>query len=68
MELIIISILVGIAIGLVVVSALKSQLKSVSHQSDAGSYQVSGSLKLSASSDTYLYQNTTRIPRAKPKK
>ena len=68
MELLLISILIGVAIGLVVVSALKSQLKSVVSQTNAGSYEVAGSLKLSASSDTYLYQNTTRVPRAKPKK
>ena len=68
MQLVLISILIGVAIGLVIVSALKAQLKTVVRQTNAGSYEVAGSLRLSANSDTYLYQNTTRIPRAKPKK
>lgn len=68
MNILIISILVGVGIGLVVVSVLKGQLKTVARQSGAGSYQVAGSLSLRVSTDTYLYQNTTRIPRSKPKK
>lgn len=68
MPLWLISLIIGVVIGLVVVSVLKSQLKSVSHQSGAGSYQVDGSLRLTVSTDMFLYQNTTRIPRAKSKK
>lgn len=68
MPLWLISIIIGVVIGFIVVSALRSQLKSVSQQSGAGSYQVEGSLRLTASTDVFLYQNTTRIPRNKPKK
>lgn len=68
MPLWLISIIVGVVIGFIVVSVLKMQLKSVAHQSGAGSYQVDGSLKLTLSTDTYLYQNTTRIPRPKNNK
>jgi len=68
MELIFISIAIGIVIGLIVVSILKGQLKTVASQSGAGYYQVSGSLHLSVSTDVFLYQNTTRIPRPKNNK
>lgn len=67
MQLLLISIAIGIVIGLIVVSVLKSQLKTVVSQSGAGSYQVDGSLRLTVSTDMYLYQNTTRVPRAKNK-
>jgi len=68
MNLILVSLVIGVVIGFIVVSVLKGQLKSVVHQSGAGSYQQAGSLKLTHSTDIYLYQNTTRVARAKPKK
>lgn len=68
MELLLISLLIGVAIGFVVVSVLKSQLRSVRRQSGAANYLTEGSLDLRVCQDRYLYQNTTRTPRAKSNK
>lgn len=68
MPLWLMSILIGIAIGFVVVSVMKSQLKTVRRQSGAYNYLTSGSLNLRISTDQYLYENTSRTPRAKSNK
>ena len=68
MNILIISIVVGVIIGFIVVGVLKGQLKTVTHQSGAASYQVDGSLNLTVHTDTYLYQNTTRVPKPKNNK
>ena len=68
MQLLLISIVVGVAIGFVVASVLKSQLRSVRRQSGAANYLTEGSLSLRVRQDHYLYQNTTRTPRAKSNK
>lgn len=65
MELLLISIVIGVAIGFVVVSVLKGQLRSVRRQSGAADYLAAGSLTLRVNRDRYLYQNTTRTPRPK---
>ena len=65
MQLLLISIVIGIAIGFLVVSVMKSQLKSVRRQSGAANYFTAGSLNLTCSTDHFLYQNTTRTPRPK---
>ena len=65
MQLLLISIVIGVAIGFVVVSILKSQLRSVRRQSGAANYLDAGSLTLRINRDRYLYQNTTRTPRPK---
>ena len=68
MPLWLMSILIGIAIGFVVVSVMKSQLKTVRRQSGAYNYLTSGSLHLRISTDQFLYENTSRTPRAKSNK
>lgn len=65
MELILISLAVGIAVGFIVVNILKSQLKSVRRQSGAADYITSNSLHLSVSQDIYLYRRVTRTPKSK---
>ena len=67
MQLLIISILIGIAIGFLTVTVMKSQLRSVRSRSGAAEYLTQGSLTLHVRSDRYLYQNTTRTPKPKPK-
>ena len=61
-------ILIGIVIGFVVVSIMKSQLKSVYRQAGASGYMTENSLSLTIRSDRFLYQNTTRTPRPKTDK
>ena len=68
MPLWLISILIGIAIAFVAVSVMKSQLKSVRRQTAANQYVTPGSLDLRVSTDQYLYENTTRTPKAKSNK
>lgn len=58
-------ILIGLVIGFIVVSAMKSQLKSVRRESAAANYLAADSLNLTISTDRFLYENTTRTPRAK---
>ena len=65
MQLLLISILIGVAIGFLVVGVMKSQLKSVRSQDSASNYLTEGSLNLTCSTDRFLYQNTTRTPRPK---
>lgn len=60
-----ICILIGLVIGFIVVSAMKSQLKSVRRESAAANYLTADSLNLTISTDRFLYENTTRTPRAK---
>ena len=58
-----ISAVIGIAVALVVVLVLRSQLTSARRQQAAGAYMKSGSLKLTASNDIFLYRNVTRTRR-----
>lgn len=55
-----ISLAIGIVIGLIVVLVLAGQLKTVRRQHEADVYMKSGSLKLTASNDIFLYRNVTR--------
>lgn len=57
-------ILIGAAVGLVVVLVMKSRMKTVRSQSGADSYASNGQLCLTAQSDIFLYQTVTR--RLKP--
>lgn len=59
-----ICLLIGAAVGLVVVLIMKGQLKTVRSQSGADRY-IGGGLNLQVQTDRFLYQNVTR--RAKPK-
>lgn len=60
-----ICLVIGAAVGGIVVLIMKSQLKSVRSQPGASSYVKPGSLQLSVCRDLYLYQNTTRRPKPK---
>lgn len=55
-----ISLVIGLAVGLLVVFILKSQLKSVRSQNSAGAYVKSGSMAVTVRNDIYLYRNVTR--------
>ena len=68
MQLLLISIVIGVVIGLITVSVMKNQLRSVRRQSGAANYLKSDSLNLTLSRDQYLYENTTRTPKAKSNK
>ena len=68
MQLLLISIIIGIAIGFITVSVMKSQLRSVRRQSGAANYLNAGSLELRVSRERFLYENTTRTPKAKSNK
>ena len=58
-----VSLAIGIVVGLVVVLVLRSQLTSVRKQQEASAYMRSGSMKLTASNDIFLYRNVTRTKR-----
>lgn len=62
-EIAVFSLIAGIIISLIVVSCLKSQLKSVRMQAAASSYMRSGSMKLTKSTDRFLYRNITKVRR-----
>ena len=68
MQVLLISLIIGVAIGFVVVSVLKGQLRSVHRQSGASGYLTEGSLVLRIRQDRYLYENTTRTPKPKSNK
>ena len=58
-----ISLVIGIAIGLIVAFTLKGQLKSVHSQSRAREYVKDGSMYVNRSNDMFLYRNVTRTKR-----
>ncbi len=60
-------IIFGVAavVALIIVSIMKSSLKTVKSQKSAVNYIVEGSMKLTENRDTFLYKNVTK--RAKPK-
>lgn len=58
-----VSILIGMGISLIIMSVFRSKLKSVRSKSNAHDYQVEGSFRVTHSSEMFLYQNVTRIPR-----
>ncbi|MCI8497257.1 MAG: TPM domain-containing protein, partial [Clostridiales bacterium] len=59
-----VSLLIGALLALIPVSVMKSKLKSVRSQPQAGSYIKSGSMKITDSTELFLYRNVTR--REKP--
>ena len=65
MGFIIVCLIIGVVVGFIVVSAMKSQLNSVSMRDDANAYMAPGSLVLTHSTERFLYERTTRT--AKPK-
>lgn len=60
-----ISLVFGLIVALIVVSSMKSQLKSVGMQRGAANYVRKGSFNITQSRDIYLYRNVTRTARPK---
>ena len=58
-----IALATGLAAGLITVLVMKSQLKSVRQQQRANDYMKSGSMRLTGSSDIFLYRNVSRTRR-----
>ena len=58
-----ISLGIGLVVGLITVLILKGQLKSVRKQNQANNYERPGSMHLTMQSDIYLYRNVTRVKR-----
>ncbi len=54
---------IGVVIALISVSSMKGQLKSVRSKPNASDYTKSGSMKLTASSDVFLYRRVTKTPK-----
>ena len=57
----VISIIIGLAIGLITVFVLKGNMKSVYFNDSARSYTVENSFKLNNSRDIFLYRTVTRV-------
>lgn len=57
------SILIGMGISLLIMSVFRGQLKSVRRKPAAHDYQVPDSMNITNSSEMFLYQHVTRIPR-----
>ena len=60
-----VALVVGLLIAFIVTAVMKAQLKSVRSQPTANNYLKSGSLKITQSTDLFLYRNITRTPRPK---
>ena len=58
-----ISVIIGIVIGLIAVAVMASQLKSVRSQNQANAYVKPGSMQLTTRNDIFLYRNVTRRKR-----
>lgn len=56
-------VVIGIIIGLIGVSSMKSEMKTVRAKTSAHDYVVSGSLDLTEKYDVFLYRNVTRVRR-----
>lgn len=61
----VIALVVGFVVALIVTGIMRAQLKSVHQKATAEDYMKRGSLKLTGSSDIFLYRNLSRT--AKPK-
>ena len=62
---VLICLAVGIVVGFIVVSSMKSKLKSVKPQRAASNYEVPGSMNLTVKYDNFLYKNVTATPKPK---
>ncbi|MCQ2419021.1 MAG: TPM domain-containing protein [Clostridia bacterium] len=58
-----ISLLIGFLISLIITSAMKGSMKSVTKQFNATSYVRDQSMQLSQSQDTFLYMHLDRVPK-----
>ncbi len=61
----IISLVIAIVIAFLVTGAMKAKMDTAQKQRAAANYIRENSFELTQSDDKYLYQNTTRSPRAK---
>ncbi|MBQ7218847.1 MAG: TPM domain-containing protein [Ruminococcus sp.] len=59
------AILIGFVIAMLIMSAIRSKLKTVAMQRGAASYVRSGSMNVTQSRDTYLYSTVSRTRREK---
>lgn len=64
-KILLVSIFIGFGIGLIIVSAQKSTLKSVRKKYAAAEYRDEGSFFLTDSRDMFLYHTVNRIPKPK---
>lgn len=60
-----VALVLGFICAFLIVGGMKRQLKTVARKTTAGNYQKKGSLKVTESSDLFLYEDITRT--AKPK-
>ena len=63
MSRIFVPLVIGFGIGLITVSVMKEQLKSVRYKSGAADYVKSGSLNITSSYDRFLWRNVSRVRR-----
>ncbi|MCL2376946.1 MAG: hypothetical protein FWC76_06050 [Defluviitaleaceae bacterium] len=63
-ETAIVCVIIGLAIAGAIMFVKRSKLKSVRRERTACNYVRSGSFRLVAQKDTFLYANTTRTPRS----
>ena len=61
---VLISLIIGLAVGGITVLVMKSKLNSVGRQSGAANYVIPGSFILNESRDLFLYSNVTRTARS----
>lgn len=64
-KILLISVGIGLAVGLIYVLILKGQLKTVRGRSEASSYVRAGSMNLTRSGDYFMYRNVTRMEKPK---
>ena len=60
---ILISLAIGIIVALIVVSSMKSKLKSVAAQHGAANYAVSGSPEITGQNEVFLYSKVAAVPK-----
>lgn len=64
-KFLLISLGIGLVVGLIVTGVMWAKLKSVHYKRDADGYKKLGSMKLLRSGDFYLYSTVTRTARPK---
>ncbi len=63
---VVVCLAIGLVVGFISVSVMKSGMKSVKMQNSAACYVVDNSMKVTESKDTFLYRNVTRIKKPDP--
>ncbi len=61
---IVISLVIGLVAGLITITILKGQMKTVKQQRGAESYVVAGSFDLKVKQDRFLYSKTSKVSRS----